>query len=67
MKLEIDINNWVWDDVNLSLKEPWAVDFYSGMAYRAVYVRVNGKLYHTANHIKRPDVATVFNNPNYPS
>lgn len=61
----IDQNTWVSDDLYLSLQSPWIADFYLGKPYQTVYVRINGTLFQTANHISRPDVAEAFGNRNF--
>ena len=61
----LDINTIKWDERFIYLDNPWAADFYTHKEYLKVYVRLNGTLYNTMDHIERPDVARFFSNTNF--
>ncbi len=60
-----DENSIKWDDEYLILPNSWAADFVNGEDYLSVFVRVNGALYSTVDHLERKDVAEVFSNENF--
>jgi len=62
----IGSDSFIWDNKNIYTRTScWAVDYINQKSYTQVYMKINDRLYKTADHMKSPDVANHFNNKNY--
>jgi len=62
----IDYNSFNWDDSFIyTTSSCWVIDYINNRSYTQVYMRVNDRLFRTADNIPSPDVAQFFNNKHY--
>jgi len=69
----IELNHWLgfgpesfaWDEKFVSIPSGWVIDYINKKEYTQVYMKVNNKLYRTADHLSSPDVARHFKNSYY--
>ena len=49
----------------LWINNTWGADFITNQSYKDIFVKLNGDLYNTKNHISRTDAPDHFDNPNF--
>jgi len=56
---------FTWDKEFITISSGWIIDYLNEKEYTKVYMKVNDKLYRTADHLSSPDVAKHFKNYHY--
>jgi hypothetical protein len=62
----INQESYYWDDKFIFTRwGAWVIDYVNQKSYTQVYMKVNGRIYRTNDHINSPDVAEYFDNRYY--